>query len=163
MEIAQLCKSTCNNQLQQSIYFCHKRNMSQIWQVNALCQSQSKRSHHDAHLHPLTNVPTKCQPSTPNRIQEIAQTKTHGHYDKVKGQIKIIPGCFRPTTPNQYPYKVSTSYILWFQRYCLDKILMVYVNTARSKVKTGSHHDVSHLQPLSNVPTMYKLPTSYGF
>ena len=25
--------------------------------------------------HPLTNVPTKCQPSTPYGIQEIAQTK----------------------------------------------------------------------------------------
>ena len=30
-----------NNQLQQSIYLYHKRNMSQIWQVNTLCQSQS--------------------------------------------------------------------------------------------------------------------------
>ena len=29
-------------------------------------------SHHDAHLHPLTNVPTKCQPSG---IQEIAETR----------------------------------------------------------------------------------------
>ena len=34
-----------------------------------------QRSHHDVHLHPLTNVPTKCQPSTPYGIQEIAQTK----------------------------------------------------------------------------------------
>ena len=34
MEIAQLCKSTYNNQLKQSIYLCHKRNMFQIWQVN---------------------------------------------------------------------------------------------------------------------------------
>ena len=32
MEIAQLCKSTFNNQLQQSIYLCHKKKMSQIWQ-----------------------------------------------------------------------------------------------------------------------------------
>ena len=70
MEIAQLCKSAYNNQLQQSIYLCHKskvkvgvlrpvqqpgsywdrsselplchkRNMSQMWQVNTLWQSQS--------------------------------------------------------------------------------------------------------------------------
>ena len=34
MEIAQLNKSTFNNQLQQSTYICDKRNMSQIWQVN---------------------------------------------------------------------------------------------------------------------------------
>ena len=40
---------------------------------------QSLSSHHDAHLHPLTNVPTKCQPSTPHRIQESGQDfKTHG-------------------------------------------------------------------------------------
>ena len=37
MEIAQLCKSTHNNQLQQSIRdFCHNRNMSQVWQVHTL-------------------------------------------------------------------------------------------------------------------------------
>ena len=37
--------------------------------------------------HPLTNIPTKCQPSTPYGIQEIGQ----GHYCKVKGQIKVTP------------------------------------------------------------------------
>ena len=26
-----------------------------------------------------------------------------------------------------------------------------------------SHHDVAHLQPLTNVPTKYQLPTPYGF
>ena len=63
MEIAQLWKSSYDNQLQQSI--CHKRKMSQIWQLKTLWQSQNLRSHHDAHLHPLINVPAKCQPSTP--------------------------------------------------------------------------------------------------
>ena len=73
---AQLCKSAYNNQLQQSIYLCHKRKISQIWQMNTLWQSQSQRSHHDvAHLHPLTNVPTKCQPSAPYGIKEITQTR----------------------------------------------------------------------------------------
>ena len=33
------------------------------------------RSLHDEHLHPLTNVTTKCQPSTPYAIQEIAHTR----------------------------------------------------------------------------------------
>ena len=70
MEKAQLCKSAYNNELQQSIHVCHKRNMSHIWQVNRLCQIQSERSHHDALLHPLTNVPTECQHSTPYGIQE---------------------------------------------------------------------------------------------
>ena len=36
MKIAQLCKSTCYNQLQQSIYLCHRRNMSQVLQVKSL-------------------------------------------------------------------------------------------------------------------------------
>ena len=75
MEKAQLCKSGYNNQFSSSIYLCHKRKMSQIWQVNTLCQSQSKRAHHHAHLHPLTNVPTKCHPSTPYRIKEINPDK----------------------------------------------------------------------------------------
>ena len=34
---------------------------------------------------------------------------------------------------------------------------------ARSKVKSRSHHDVAHLHLLTNVPTMYQLPTPYGF
>ena len=42
METAQLCKNTYNNQLQQSIYLCHKRNMSQIWQVNTLWETKVK-------------------------------------------------------------------------------------------------------------------------
>ena len=31
------------------------------------------------------------------------------------------------------------------------------------KVKSRSHHDAAHLHPLTNVPTKYQLPTSYGF
>ena len=36
---------------------------------------RAKMSHHDAYLYPLTDVPTKCQPSTPYGIQERAQTR----------------------------------------------------------------------------------------
>ena len=32
-----------------------------------------------------------------------------------------------------------------------------------SKVKSRSHHDVAHLQLLTNVPTKYQFPTLYGF
>ena len=49
------------------------------------------------------------------------------------------------------------------QRYCLDKILKIKVTTARSKVKSRSRHDVAHLQPPTNVPTKYQLPTPYAF
>ena len=31
------------------------------------------------------------------------------------------------------------------------------------KVKSRSHHDAAHLQPLTNVPTKHQLPTLYGF
>ena len=31
------------------------------------------------------------------------------------------------------------------------------------KVKSRSHHDAAHLQPLTNVPTKHKLPTPYRF
>ena len=33
----------------------------------------------------------------------------------------------------------------------------------RSKVKSRSHHEVAHLQPRTNVPIKYQLPTPYGF
>ena len=37
------------------------------------------------------------------------------------------------------------------------------VNTTKSKVKSRSHHDAAHQQPLTNVPTKYQLHTPYGF
>ena len=40
MEMTQLCLSIYNDQLQQSIYLYLKRNMSQVWQVNTLWQTQ---------------------------------------------------------------------------------------------------------------------------
>ena len=40
-----------------------------------------------------------------------------------------------------------------------DKILKLMVTTTSSKVKSRSHHDVAHLQPLSNVST--KVSISY--
>ena len=55
------------------------------------------------------------------------------------------------------------SYTLLFLRYGQDKILWVKVTMARSKVKSRSHHDDAHLQPLTNVPTKYQLPTPYSF
>ena len=39
----------------------------------------------------------------------------------------------------------------------------VKVTSTRSKVKSRSHHDAAHLQPLTNVPTKHQLPTPYGF
>ena len=58
-------------------------------------------------------------------------------------------------TLNQCPYQVTTSYNLRFLRYSPDKIFKLKVTTARSKVKSKSHHDFAHLHPLTNVPTKY--------
>ena len=66
-------------------------------------------------------------------------------------------------TLHQYPYQVSPSYTLQFPRYNPDKILEVKVTTARSKIKSRSHHDIANLHSLANVPTQYQLPTPYGF
>ena len=54
----------------------------------------NSRSDHDvAQLHPLTNVPTKYQLTTPYGLRDIAGKDFigQGHYSKVKGQIKVRP------------------------------------------------------------------------
>ena len=44
-----------------------------------------------------------------------------------------------------------------------NKILQVKVTATRSKVKSRSHHDAAHLQPLTNLPTKHQLSTPYSF
>ena len=56
-----------------------------------------------------------------------------------------------------------TFYTFRFPRYRPGKILLIKVTTARSKVKSMSHHDVAHLHPLVSVPTKYHIPTHYSF
>ena len=53
---------------------------------------KSRSHHYVAHVQPLTNVPTKYQLPTPV-FSDIARTGFlgHGHYSKVKGQIKVTP------------------------------------------------------------------------
>ena len=111
------------------------------------------RSHHDvAHLQPPTNVPTKYQLLTPYGFQDIAQTRFYRSRSLWQGQIKVTL-TLHTYTPNQCPYQVPTSYTLRFSRYSPDKILKVKVPTGRSKVRSRSCHDVSHLHSLTNVPT----------
>ena len=54
---------------------------------------KSRSDHHVAHLHPLTNVPSKHQLPIPNGFLDIARTRFigQGHYGKVKGQILVRP------------------------------------------------------------------------
>ena len=132
-----------------------------------LARSKVKsRSHHDvAHLQPLTNVPTKYQLPTPYSFQDIVRTRLYRSRSLWEGQ-RSNQGhtmTLHTYTPKQCPYQVSTSYTLRFPRYSPDKIFKLKVTLARSKVKSRSHHDVAHLQPLTNVPTKYQLPTPYGF
>ena len=70
IEIAQLCKRTYNNQLQQSINLCYKRNKSQIWKVNTLWQE------------PNLKVIPRCTPKPPNQCQDHDQkVKSRSHHD----------------------------------------------------------------------------------
>ena len=122
------------------------------------------KSHHDvAHLQAQTNFSTKYQLPTPFSFQDRAQTRFYGSRSLRQGQIKVTSWCCTPTTPNQCHYHVSTSYTSQFPRYSPDNILKVQVTTAKTKVKSRSHHDIAHLHPLTNVPTKCQLPTHYGF
>ena len=136
------------------------------WQVNTLGQSQSYRSHYDdAHLQTLSNVPTKCPPSTPYGIQEMAQTRVqpYGHCEKFKVKSRLHHDFAHLQSLSNVPTKCQLPTLYRFPRYCPGKILKVKVTKARSKVKSMSHHNVAHLQPLTNILTTYQLPTSYGF
>ena len=76
------------------------------------------RSHHDvAHLHPLTNVPTKYQLPTPQGFCDIARTRFYRSRSLQQGQIKVKLWCCTNTPPNQCHYHVSTSYTVQFPRY----------------------------------------------
>ena len=122
--------------------------------------SKKNWSDHDvAHLHPLTNVPTKYQLPTPYRFRGIAWTRFYRSRSLQQGQ-RSNQGqtmTLHTYTPNQCPYQISTSYTLRFLRYSPNKIFKLKVTTARS------HHDIAHLHILTNVPTKYQLPTPYGF
>ena len=123
------------------------------------------RSHHDvAHLHPLTNIPTKYQLSTPYGIRDMARTRFYRSRSLWQGQ-RSNQGHTKctPTSPNKWPYQVSTSDTLRLPRYSPDKIFKLKVTTARPKVKSRSHHDVAYLHPLTNVPITYQLPTPNSF
>ena len=83
----------------------------------------NSRSHQDvAHLHPLTNVPTKHQLPTPYGFSDIAQTRFSNSRSLRQGQIKVTPWRCTSTPHNQCPNQVSTSYTSQFLRYRPDKL-----------------------------------------
>ena len=59
---------------------------------------------------------------TVSKILPVQDLKDQGYYSKVKDQIKVTLWHFKPTTPNQCPHQVSTTYTLRFPIYSSDKI-----------------------------------------
>ena len=99
------------------------------------------RSYYDAadqHPHSMSLPSNNCLLLIVSEVQPCQHFNGQGHYSKAKGQIKITPWHCRPTSSNQCLYQVSTSHILWFLRYNLEKILKVKVTIARSK-----HQDIA--------------------
>ena len=78
---------------------------------------------------------------------------THFARAKIKGHTMTMY-CI-PTPPSQFPYLVSTFYVLHFPRYSTHKILRIKLTTG-SKVKSRLHHEDAHLLYLANVPTKYQ-------
>ena len=77
MEIAQISKSTYNNQLQPSIYLRHKRNMSQTY----TCSPQ-----------PMTHPRIKFLNLIVSEIMPRLDFKGQGHYSKAnQGHTMMLP------------------------------------------------------------------------
>ena len=110
----------------------------------------------DRHIHALTmsHPGIHCvETQSLVKIWPGKDFKGHGHYGKVRCEIKFTLWPCTPTPSNQFPNQVSTSYAVQFPRYNPDNILTVKVTTKRSKVNSRSHHDIAHLHSLTNVHT----------
>ena len=123
------------------------------------------RSHYGVvHLQPKSNVPTTNQLPTLYSFRDIAQTKfsrsSSLHQDQRSNQdYTMTLHTYIPepmSQPNINFLHLTASEILPGQ------IFKVKVTTARSNLKSRSHHDTAHLQPPANVPTKYQLPTPYS-
>ena len=71
------------------------------------------RSDHDvAHLHPLTNIPTKYQLPTPYSFRDIAGQDFigQGHYGKVKSRSDHDVAHLHPLTNVPTTYELPTPY-----------------------------------------------------
>ena len=98
------------------------------------------RLYHDvAHLQPLSKVPTTSY----TYITKVPRARSNHR--------------------NTMTYQISNSYTLWLQRYNPDKIFKVKVTRTRSKVKSRSHQDCLHIQPLTNVSSKCQPSTHHTF
>ena len=96
-------------------------------EVTTVRSKVKSRSDHDvAHLHLLTNVPTRYQLPTPYHFQAIAWTifyRSRSHTtarSKDKSRSGHDFAHLHPLT--KCPYQASASYTLWFLRYSPDKL-----------------------------------------
>ena len=114
---------------------------------------KSKSYHDVAPPPPLTNVPTEYQLPRPYGCRDLARTRFYRSRLLWQGQRSNQSHTMTLHTynPNQCAYHVTIYYTLRLPRYSLDK------------VKSRLYHDVVHLHCLTNVPSKYKLPTSYCF
>ena len=129
---------------------------------------RAKRSHHDAHIHlrtPPTNVPPKCQPSTPYGIQEIAQTRFYRSRSLRQGQRSN-----QGHTMTLHNYNPPPVY--------LSSINFLHLNVSEISLGQGfigqGHYGKAKGQikvapwrctptPPNQCPTKYQLLTPYGF
>ena len=106
------------------------------------------RSHFNvAHLHPPINVPILRFNLLHLIVSEISPRqdfKGQGDYSKVKGHVKVTPLHCTPKHSNQYPYQISTSYMLWLPRYSPDKIFKVKVTLGQGQRSNQGHIMMLH-------------------
>ena len=108
---------------------------------------------------------TKCELPTPYSFQDVAGTRFYSS--------RSLKQCHRSNqghtkTLHKYNPKPMTLPSINFLHLTVSEIkprqdFIVKVTKARSKVKSRPYHDDVYLQPLTNVPTKYQLPTPYAF
>ena len=110
-------------------------------------------------LCPLTNVPTKYQLPTPDGCRDTARTRFYRSRSLRQGQSKS-----HHDAAQLHPQIMSLTSIN-FLHLTVTEIEpgQDFIDQGHyGKVKSRSHYEVAHLQPLTNVPTKYHLPTPYG-
>ena len=118
------------------------------------------RSHHDiAHLHPLTNVPTKYQLPTPYGFRDIARTRFYRSRSLRQGQRSNQCHTMTLYTYTSKPMSLPSINFLHLTVSEIWSRQDFQTQGHYGKVKSRSHHDVAQLHPLTNVPTKYQLPT----
>ena len=121
------------------------------------------RSHDVAHLQPPTNVATKYHLPTPYSFQDIAQTRFKLSRSLWQGQRSNQGHTMMLHIYTPYPKSLQN---INFLHLTVSEIFPgqdLQTEGHYSKVKSRSHHDVTHLHPITNVHTKYQFPISYCF